>query len=315
MEIKYISPRQVYEKLTMEKCIGLMKGVFMAFAQDKAQNRLRSVLPVDSGKLMGIMPSLLEDRGAVGAKLITVFHENYKKGLPSHQGIVAVFSTEDGSLKGLCDGSAITAVRTGAVSAVATDILADRQASSLCLMGGGVQADMHLRRMKAVRDIKSVTVWCPTMEESRAFIERNEKNYPDITFTPCRDGRQAAENADIICTVTASHTPVLLGDWLKKGAHINAVGACAAKDRELDSACVAASRFFCDSFNSCRAESGDYLIPLSAGVIDAGHVVCDLARLVSGKCKGRQTAEDITVFEALGLAAEDLACAHWLLEN
>lgn len=315
MYIKYIPARQVYEKLTMDRCIELMRQLFTAFAEGRANNRVRSVLPVDSGKLLGLMPALLPDEKAVGAKLITVFHDNYKLGLPSHQGVVAVFSTEDGSLQGICDGTSITAVRTGAVSALATDLLAGKDADTLCLLGGGVQADMHLRRISCVRKLKNVRVWCPTLAESCAFADRHRRQYPDIEFTPCENGRDAVRPADIICTVTASHTPVLLGEWVKEGAHINAVGACAAADRELDSRCVARSRFFCDSENSCMTESGDYLIPLAAGEIENGHLLADLAALVSGKAAGRQNERDITVFEALGLAAEDIICARRLLKD
>ncbi len=314
MQVTYLSQEEIYERLDMPVCIGLMRDVFLGFAEGRLENKVRSVLPVEPGKLLGIMPGMIPYEEAVGAKLITVFHDNYKLGLPSHQGIVAVFSTADGQLKGICDGTAITAVRTGAVSAVATDVLARKDARTLALFGGGVQAGMHLKSMLCIRKIDTVYVWCPSLEESSRFAERYRSVYPDVCFVPCETGEEAARDADIICTVTPSHTPVLKGEWVKKGTHINAVGACAAKDRELDSACTAKARFFCDSRNSCMAESGDFLFPLNEGLIGEDHLLGDLAGLVSGTLKGRESGEDITVFEALGLAAEDLAAAAWLLK-
>ncbi|MBE6117528.1 MAG: ornithine cyclodeaminase family protein [Erysipelotrichaceae bacterium] len=315
MELRYLSSEEVLQKLEMPVCITLMRDVFRAFAEGRLENKIRSVLPVEPGRLLGIMPGLISYEEAVGAKLITVFHDNYKKHLPSHQGIVAVFSTEDGTLKGICDGTAITAVRTGAVSAVATDLLARKDAHTLALFGGGVQADMHLKSLTCVRGIDTVYIWCPTLAESEAFAEAHKEQYPNIEFIPCVQGEDAAKNADIICTVTPSHTPVLKGEWVKKGTHINAVGACAAKDRELDSACTVQSRFFCDSRGSCMAESGDFLFPVQEGLVTENHLLGELADLVSGRVQGRQNDEDITVFEALGLAAEDLACAAWLLKE
>ena len=315
MDIKYLSASEVNEKLDMNSCIDIMKDIFMAFADEKIENRLRSVLPIDHGKLLGIMPAVMPHIETAGAKLITVFHDNYKIGLPSHQGIVAVFSTEDGQLQGICDGSAITAIRTGAVSALATDCMANKDATVMCLIGGGVQADMHLKAIPLVRDIKTVTIWCPAMEDSTRFVEKHKDEYSHITFIPCENCADAVKDADIICTVTPSSTPVLKGDWVKEGAHINAVGACTASARELDSECVVKSKLVCDNFVSCKNEAGDYLFPLKEGLITEDHILADLARVVSGKTVVRTSEKDITMFESQGLACEDVACANWLVNN
>ncbi|MBR2991350.1 MAG: ornithine cyclodeaminase family protein [Solobacterium sp.] len=315
MDLKYLSKEEVFEQLPMPVCIDLMRDVFRAFAEGRLENKVRSVLPVEPGKLLGIMPGIIGYEEAVGAKLITVYHDNYKLGLPSHQGIVAVFSTVDGQLKGICDGTAITAVRTGAVSAAATDILARKDAHRLALFGGGVQANMHLASMMCVRDIDTVYIWCPSLAEAEAFAAKHKAEYPDVRFIPCENPADAAGNADIICTVTPSHTPVLKGEWVREGTHINAVGACAAKDRELDSACTVKGRFFCDSRVSCMAEAGDLLFPIQEGLVGEDHLLGELSGLISGQLEGRMSDSDITIFEALGLAAEDLACAAWLLKQ
>ena len=314
MAMRYISGEDIFERLTMTKCIDLMEGLFVAFSEGMAENKLRSMMPLGDGNILGIMPGLLPYENVSGTKLITIFHDNYKYNMPSHQGIVVIFDNDNGRVKGICDGMAITAIRTAAVSALATKKLANPDASVLCLMGGGTQASMHLEAICRVRDIKQVNVWCPTTEESERFIANHKDRYPGVSFTACATGEEAVKEADIICTVTLSTTPVLKGEWVKKGAHINAVGACAAADRELDSRLVKDSLFYTDSLISCTNESGDYLYPLKEGLIDEGHIISELGDLLTGKKPGRRDREDITVFESLGLAREDIACAVWLLK-
>lgn len=315
MGIKYLNEQQVNEMLDMKTCIGLMNKVFTAFAEDKMENKLRSVFPLDAGNIFGIMPAVIPTENVCGAKLITVFHDNHKKGLPSHLGVVAVFSNVDGQLLGICDGTAITAIRTGAVSALATKFMAKEDAHTMCLIGGGVQASMHLKAITLVRDIKKVTVWCPKLSESQAFCEKHSPLYPNIQFIPCENCADAVKDADIINTVTPSPVPVLFGQWVKEGAHINAVGACAKANRELDSDCVVKARFFCDNYDSCKNEAGDYLFPLNEGLITEKHLLADLGEVISGKVKGRLSEKDITIFESQGLACEDVVCAAWLLKQ
>ena len=315
MELKYLNGQQVSEMLDMKVCIDLMKGIFTAFAEGKMENKLRQVFPVDTGKVFGIMPAVIPTEEVCGAKLITAFHTNHAKGLPSHLGVVAVFSNDDGQLLGLCDGTAITAIRTAAVSAVATDLMARKDSSTMCLIGGGVQATMHMEALTLVRDIRNVTVWCPTLSESEKFCEKHSILYPDIKFTAYAECEDAVKDADIICTVTPSSTPVLMGRWVKEGAHINAVGACSKTARELDSECTAKGRLFCDNYDSCRNEAGDYLFPLNEGLITEEHLLADLAEVLSGKVTARESEKDITIFESQGLACEDVVCAAWLLKQ
>lgn len=312
--MKVITDQQVYQMLTPSVCIDLMEELFLALHHQQAQNPLRMALPIAQQKLMGIMPGLLSYKQVSGAKLITVFHENYKKGLPSHQGIVSVFSNQDGTPLGIADGGAITAVRTGAVSALATKYLADPDAKIMAILGAGVQAQWHLKSIACVRKLQAVNIWSIKPEETQKFIEQYSKEYPDIAFIGFESARQAVLHADIICTVTASHTPVLQGEWVKPGAHINAVGACKADERELDSICVAKAKMICDSVVSCENEAGDYLIPLKEGVIKPNHLLGTLSQVVSGQLQVRSKPQDITIFEAQGLAVEDIACAAWLLK-
>ena len=315
MELKYLNEQQVNELLDMKTCIGLMKGVFTAFAEGKMENKLRNLFPIDTGKVFGIMPAIIPTEEVCGAKLITAFHTNHAKALPSHLGIVAVFSNDDGQLQGICDGTSITAIRTAAVSAVATEYMAKKDSPVMCLIGGGVQADMHLKAITLVRDIKKVTVWCPTLAESERFCESHKDLYPYIEFVPCENCEDAVKDADIINTVTPSVVPVLFGKWVKEGAHINAVGACGKANRELDTECVVKARLFCDNYDSCKNEAGDYIFPLEEGAVTEAHILGDLAEVVSGKVETRTDEKDITIFESQGLACEDVVCASWLLKQ
>ena len=315
MELKYLNERQVNSMLDMKTCIGLMKDVFNAFASGKMENKLRSLFPVDAGKVFGIMPAVIPTEDVCGAKLITAFHTNHAKGLPSHLGIVAVFSNDDGQLQGICDGTSITAIRTAAVSAVATELMAKKDSETMCVIGGGVQADMHMKAITLVRSIRKVTVWCPTLAESERFCESHRAEYPGIEFIPCADCADAVKDADIINTVTPSAVPVLMGKWVKAGAHINAVGACGKANRELDTECVVKGRLFCDNYDSCKNEAGDYIFPLEEGAVTESHILGDLSEVISGKVTARNNDEEITIFESQGLACEDVVCAAWLLKQ
>ena len=300
MEIKYMSRQEVTEKLDMKTCISLMENVFMGFAKGEIKNILRSAAPLPGGVLV-VMPGVIPKDKTAGAKLITVIYDNSKRNLPSHQGIVAVFNSDDGTLKGVCDGTSITAIRTGAVSGLATKYMAREDAKVLCLIGGGVQAEQNLDAVIAVRPIQQVNIWCRNPEKAAEFVKKHSRRYPGVKFTPFSDCQKAVEDADVICTVTPGKEIVLKGRWVKPGAHINAVGACAAADREA-------------GVEAVKAESGEYLLAKKDGLIDESHILGDLADIVSGKKKARESKEDITMFESLGLAEEDIICADYLLK-
>ena len=309
--MKYLSDQDVKERLSMDKCIDLMRSLFMNIAEGGASHKLRTVMPIEQNKLLGIMPGYLPYNERVGAKIITVYHENYKYGRPSHQGIVVVFDAKTGEVKGLVDGMSITAIRTAAVSAVATDVLAKKEASSLGLIGAGVQAAAHLEALSLVRDIKTAKIWCHDYEESQRFVAREAPKY-DFPVHICDTAEEAVLDTQIVCTVTSSKTPVL--ENVDFGAHINAVGACLAQDRELSSTLVAKARLYGDSVQSVINESGDYLYPLKEGLIKKEHLLGELGDVLVGKLPGRTSDKDITLFKSLGLAVEDIVCASWLLD-
>ncbi len=307
--MKNISKTDVYSKLTPRACIKIMQETLSALEKGEAEQYLRTITPLPEGGLMGYMPAALP--GCFGAKLITVFHSNAGTAYPSHQGSVLLFDSANGSLIGMADGGAITEIRTGAVSAVATDILANQSAHALALLGAGVQAKSHLLAIKEVRKLTEVTVWDMREENAQQFAVEMAKQ-TGLSIKVCATAQEAVQNADIICTVTASKTPILEKEWVKQGVHINAVGACAKSERELSSALVAAGEVYCDSIESVFAEGGDFLIPRDEGLFDDTHLRGTIGGLLVGKSQGRITDDEITIFEALGLAVEDVACANYL---
>ena len=309
--MEQMDKRQVLRRLSMAGCIGLMRTVLQDDAEGKSRQYLRTVTPLPGNNLLGFMPAYLGTGDYFGAKVITVFPGNHQAGLPSHQGSVLLFDAEHGALRFMADGDAITQIRTGAVSAVATDLLARPDAKRLALLGAGAQGRSHLEAMALVRRLTEVTVWDVRPENARRFAaEMAEKAGCPIRACSCAE--EAVRDADIICTLTPSPTPVLESSWVKPGAHINAVGACSATARELSSDLVARCLLYGDSIESVEKESGDYLIPLSEGVIQKGHLRGTIGHLLCGEITGRTSAQDVTLFDALGLAIEDVACAKYL---
>ncbi|HKW15758.1 MAG TPA: ornithine cyclodeaminase family protein, partial [Candidatus Krumholzibacteria bacterium] len=271
---------------------------------------LRSLLRTPDGTgLLGLMPAFLGTPACMGIKVISVYFNNDAAGLDSHQGAVLLFEPQHGSLVAMIDASSITGIRTAAVSGAATRALAREDAGDLALIGAGVQAITHLEAMLAVRTLRRVRVWSLHPDKVRAFAERESKRH-GIHVEPVSSARAAVEGADIVCTTTGAKEPVVNGDWLAPGAHINAVGACFPNTRELDTNAVVRSRLFVDRRESALNEAGDFLIPKHEGAIGDDHIVGELGDVFLGTVPGRRSSDEITLFKSLGIAVEDLAAAH-----
>jgi ornithine cyclodeaminase/alanine dehydrogenase-like protein (mu-crystallin family) len=309
-----INQREVLELLSMSACIEIMQAVLADLTNGQAIQSLRSVVPLQGSHVMGLMPAYLKREERVGAKVITVLPDNHAKGMPSHQGFVSLFNSTNGQLEAIVDGTKITAIRTAAVSAVATQLLARPEASTLAMIGTGEQARTHIEAMRLVRPIERIQVWGPNPAHAQKLKEETEGRY-NLPVEVASSAAQAVRDADIICTVTASTTPILHGAWIKEGAHINAVGACRAKDRELDTELVRQAELFVDRRESAVNEAGDYLIPLHEGEIGEGHILGEIGELVVGLKPGRSSSAAITLFKSLGLACEDLAAAHYIVQE
>ncbi|WP_058303096.1 ornithine cyclodeaminase family protein [Gorillibacterium timonense] len=309
-----LNRQQVRELLSMPACMDAMKAVLTSLSAGRAVQPLRQVMPLENSNLLGLMPGYLPDLKRAGAKIISVFPGNHSKGLPSHQGMISLFDSETGQQLALIDGREITAIRTAAASGEATRHLARARAEVLAILGTGEQARSHLEAMLLVRPVRQVHVWGPTPAHVRTFLEEMSPRV-GVPIIAAESVQEAVRDADIICTVTASTTPVLHGEWLKEGVHINAVGACRAADRELDTAAVVKSRLYVDRLESALHEAGDYLIPLAEGAIEADHLIGEIGQVFAGSIAGRQFESEITLFKSLGLAVEDLAAASFLYDE
>jgi ornithine cyclodeaminase len=310
METLIVNQAEVPRLLPMKECIEVMARVFAALARGEATLPQRQIvwLPDRVGAL-GLMPAQVAGLGAIGVKAVTFFPRNEGTSLDSHQGAVLLFESGRGRLLAVIDATSVTAVRTAAVSGVATRLLAREDAGDLALVGSGVQARTHLEAMRSVRSIRRVRVASQSLERARSFAEREGARH-GITITPCATVREAVDGADLVCTVTSSREPVVLGEWIARGAHVNAVGSSVASARELDAAAVARSRFFVDRREAALAEAGDFLIARKEGAVDDAHIAAELAELVVGSIQGRRGPDEITVFKSVGLAVEDVAAAH-----
>jgi ornithine cyclodeaminase len=299
----------------MPECIRLMEEALASLARGEVMLPLRPVIRVpDTSNAFAVMPAYSSALPALGAKLITVFPGNHGSDLDSHQGVVALFDAERGNLAAIIDAISITAIRTAAVSAVATKLLARRGASRLAILGSGVQARTHVQAMLAVREFESVCIWSRRTEHARLLADEFETD-DRAAFEVAATSDDAVRDADVICTVTAAREPVLHGAALQPGAHLNAVGASLPTTRELDTDAVRSARIFVDRRESALNEAGDLLIPMKAGDLEASAIVAEIGELLIGSKPGRRSDTEITLFKSLGLAIEDLACAVYLRQE
>ena len=309
MEVLIVNQHEVPELLPMEECIDVMADALTALAHGDTVMPLRGMagMPERAG-LLAWMPSLLPGAEVMGIKVISVF-PNEGTELESHQGAVLLFEAKRGQLLAIVDASEVTAIRTAAVSGVATRLLAREDADDLAILGSGTQARTHLQAMTAVRDIHRVRVWSRDPQHARAFAESQARS-GGISVEVSATAREAVEGASIICTTTSATEPVLQGRWLSPGAHMNAVGFAGPTGRELDAEAVARGRLFADRRESIQNEAGDFLLAKKEGAVGDDHVAGEIGEVLLGKVAGRTSPEEITIFESLGLAIEDLAAVN-----
>jgi alanine dehydrogenase len=315
LDVLIVGQRDVSRLLTMDRCMEAVADALTALTKGAALMPLRTVvwLPDRSGALAA-MPSVLPAAGAMGIKVITVFPGNTGTELDAHQGAVMLFEGERGRLLAIMDATEITAVRTAAVSGVATRALAREDAGDLAILGSGTQARTHLEAMCAVRPVRRVRVWSRTAARAAAFARR-EAAERGIHVEAAPTARDAVEGADLICTTTSSREPVLLGAWLAPGVHVNAIGAVGPGNRELDTGAVVRSRLFVDRRESAVNEAGEFVLAKAEGAIGDDHIAGELGEVLAGDRPGRRSDNEITVFRGVGLAVEDLAAARVVYER
>ena len=306
-----LNEHEVGELLTMRECIAVMEEALATLARGDAHNPLRSIVrPSGAGGMIGLMPAYRAVPVPYFAlKEICLFPGNPARGLDTHLGAVLLHSGETGELLAAVNASAITAIRTAAVSAVATRLLARQNAATLAILGAGVQGRSHLESIPLVRDIGSIRI------ASRSRAKANALAALDSRAKVVDSIEEAVRGADILVTATSSREPVLRREWIADGVHINAVGSSVPSARELDSETVAASSLFVDRRESTVNESGDYLMALREGAIREGHIRAEIGDILIGSAGGRTSDEEITLFKSLGLAVEDLASVAFLFDK
>ncbi|MBR1585532.1 MAG: ornithine cyclodeaminase family protein [Clostridia bacterium] len=307
-----IEEKQVREILTPEKCMRAMRDALGDLENGLCDMPQRLICKMPNTAAFGFMPAYVGPY--FGAKVIAAYAPNMGTEYPSHIGYVMLFESAHCTVAGLIEAGSITEIRTGCVSAVATDLLARKDARTLALIGAGAQARSHLAAIHLVRKMERVYVYDLNPAAAQKFQREAEEKY-GLPVEICQGVREAVANADIICTLTPSKEAYLTRDMVKPGAHVNAVGTFSPVTREAASDLVAAARLYSDHTPACKKESGEYLIPLQEGLIGEDHIVGSVGEVLLGKAPGRQGDEEITLFDALGLAVEDVAAARMVYEE
>jgi ornithine cyclodeaminase/alanine dehydrogenase-like protein (mu-crystallin family) len=314
--MRFIDREEVARRLTYEVCIPIVRDAMIAFSKGETKQLLRSVINLSDGarsegRLFGVMPGAMGAHAPFGAKLISVFQDNFAKGRPSHQGLVILFDPESGAPVCVADAGEITAIRTAAASAVATEALARKDARRLAILGYGEQAATHARAIGKVRKLESIVVWGRSGERARAFAERMQEEIR-VPVSSAASVEEAVGSADIICTVTAASEPILQGAWVAPGTHVNVVGSGFAGPAEVDNDLVVRSRFIADSREGVVKQGAEFLRAKAAELVGDDHIVAEIGQVLAGDVEGRRSAEEITVYKSLGHVVQDLASA-WAL--
>ena len=305
-----LTERDVRDLLSMDDLIAAMQEALAELAAGRVAQPLRTVLEVGAERaFFGLMPASMPRRGALGAKLVTVFHDNHAKGLPSHLATILLLDDTTGELLAVMDGRYITEARTAAVSAVSARLLAREDAGVLAIFGSGVQARSHLLAFDRVRTLREVRIWSPTPAHREAMAAEM-RGLTAATVTPVAQPRDAAAGADMIVLATASRLPVIEDSWVAAGTHIAAVGACRPDQREMPGALVGRARLVVDSRAGAMAEAGDVVLAIAEGALAADGIAAELGELAGGGAGGRTSDSEITIFKSLGMAVEDIAAAH-----
>jgi ornithine cyclodeaminase/alanine dehydrogenase-like protein (mu-crystallin family) len=291
-----------------EKLIAWMQHAMVSTSRRAVELPLRRgmVLPGGLG-VIGMMPGYVgEDTASAGVKLVSLVPPERRRG-SSHLGLMVLYDADGLIPQAIVCGATVTALRTAAVSALATSVLARPEASVLAILGAGEQAAAHIPALMAVRRFKKIVIWARRREQADALAASLQVPAELVVASSVQE---AVAAADVVCTLTSAREPILQGEWLAPGAHINLVGSSSADAREADDAVVQRSRFFVDYIPSTLDQAGELLHAKNAGLVDDSHIVAELGAVLEGTAEGRRNAEEITVYKSLGIAAQDVVTAR-----
>jgi ornithine cyclodeaminase len=305
-----LSEKQVQSLIEVEELIAALEQAHTQYSTGKAVMPVRLVVPLPEirGRITS-MPAYLSADKALGMKVVTYFQDNPQYNLPAILGTVMLFSAESGKIIAVMDGSSITAIRTACASAMATKALANAEAPVLGILGAGVQARAHIRALCRVRSISKIKLYSPS-GKSGAAVKRDLESDVEAAVEIARSAEDAVRDSDLIVTATTSNAPVLSREWLKPGAHINAVGSHRPDQREIDGATVALAKLVVDSREAIMAECGDILLAIKEGSISESHIHAEIGDVLAGTKPARTSGDEITLYKSVGTAIQDVATAN-----
>lgn len=313
MDIRMIPGAELRRILTYPACIDVVRKAMIETSRRNVSMPLRHGMPLPGGRgMLGMMYGWLGNPEGFGIKLASLFPGNPAAGYSSHLGLVVLYEAAHGRPVAIMDAGIVTAIRTAAASAVATDALARREASTLAILGTGEQAESHLHAIPVVRKVKRIVIWGRNPEHVQKFIARHAADAA-APLDAADSVAAAVADADIVCAVTASHTPILFGRDVKPGTHVNLVGSSFPDRAEADTELVVKSRYFIDYRESTLAQAGEFLKAKAEGAVNDGHIVAEIGSVLAGNANGRGTPEEITIYKSLGIIAQDLAAASYVL--
>ena len=304
-ELSIFDSEAVRARLSYSDCIRIVREAMIALSAGETRQLLRTMIALSPGRTFAQMPGALGECGMFGTKTISVFADPRSPGLRRHRGVVVLFEPDEGRPVAIVDAEEVTHIRTAAATAVATDALARTDAATLLIIGTGGQAHTHLQALPLVRDFKRVLIWGRSFEKAQALA----RAYSNLPAEPVSDLAAAAGEADVICTLTTAAEPVLLGEWLSPGVHVNLVGSSGPGPVEVDTMLVARSRYVVDSRASALDAAAEFLAAKEAGLVDDQHIVAEIGEVLLGRRPGRCSAQDVTVYKSLGHTVQDLAAA------
>ncbi|HEX6437248.1 MAG TPA: ornithine cyclodeaminase family protein [Candidatus Binatia bacterium] len=305
-----LSEKQVEALIEIDELIAALERAHIQYSTGKAVMPVRLVVPLPQidGRITS-MPGFLNEDQALGMKVVTYFQNNPKQNLPSILATIMLFSSETGKMIAVMDGSYITAIRTACASAMATKVLANPAASELGVLGAGVQAKAHIAALSQVRRIRSIKIYSPS-GTSGSRLKQEVESQLGLAIEVTGSAEEAVRGADLIVIATTAKQPILPADWLKTGAHINAVGSHRPDLRELDGSTMARAKVFVDSREAIMAECGDVLLALAEKSITADHVQAEIGEVLAGSKPGRTRTEEVTLYKSVGIAIQDVATAQ-----
>ncbi|MBO9375703.1 ornithine cyclodeaminase family protein [Sphingomonas histidinilytica] len=311
MNIAYYDAEQVERLLDYPGCIAAVRQAMRSLSESGKAQPLRQIVRIADKTMFGVMPGDLAAIGSFGAKLVSVAEDPARPGRSRHRGVVVAYAADSAEVEAIADAEAVTAIRTACATAAATDALARPDARVLAVFGAGTQAETHIRALRHVRDFDRILLWGRSADSTATLAARLSRDL-GIAVEATTDGRRAAGEADVICTVSGSAEPILFGAWVREGTHVNLVGSSMLGPVEVDGALVAAGRYIADYRPGALAQASELAVARDAGLVTDDHVVGEIGEVFAGTLAGRESPDQITLYKSLGHVVQDLAATAYL---